>query len=115
MLDWRGTYPDPEAYLTPLLSCDDADGTICLSGEAAISGSFWSAPLLQEMLLTSDRQLGSERDRALKNLETITAKGSAYIPVWLESPRAWSQLTISQPQFDGSGHLRLDRLRRNKP
>ena len=115
MLDWRGTYPDPEAYLTPLLSCDDVEGNICRSGEAAISGSFWSTPLLQDTLLTSDRQLGAKRDQTLQQLETITAEGSAYIPVWLESPRAWSQRTISQPQFDGSGHLRLDRLGRTKP
>ena len=111
MLDWRGTYPDPEAYLTPLLSCDDPAGTICRSGEAAISGSFWSAPQLQKTLLTSDRELGQARNQALHTLETMTAQGAAYIPVWLESPRAWSQTSVSEPEFDGSGHLRLDQLR----
>ena len=111
MLDWRGTYPDPEAYLTPLLSCDDPAGTVCRSGEAAISGSFWSAPQLQETLLTSDRELGQARNQALHTLETMTAQGAAYIPVWLESPRAWSQTSVSEPEFDGSGHLRLDQLR----
>ena len=115
MLDWRGTYPDPEAYLTPLLSCIDADGAVCRSGEAAISGSFWSAPDLQNTLLTSDNQRGAERDRTLQTLENISAKGAAYIPVWLESPRAWSQRSVSEPEFDGSGHLRLDRLRRRQP
>ena len=45
MLDWRGSYPDPEAYLTPLLSCTSAKGNICMEGEAAISGSFWSCLL----------------------------------------------------------------------
>ena len=115
MLDWRGSFPDPEAYLTPLLSCKDADGAICHAGEAAFSGSFWSAPDLQTTLLTSDNQEGAERDRTLKTLETIAAEGAAYIPVWLESPRAWSQRSVSEPEFDGSGHLRLDRLRRRQP
>lgn len=115
MLDWRGSYPDPEAYLTPLLSCTDADGAICRAGEAALSGSFWSAPDLQTTLLTIDRQEGAERDRTLQTLETIAAEGAAYIPVWLDSPRAWSQRSVSEPEFDGSGHLRLDRLRRHQP
>ena len=30
MLDWRGSYPDPEAYLTPLLSCTSVEGNICI-------------------------------------------------------------------------------------
>lgn len=112
MLDWRGSYPDPEAYLTPLLSCLQADGEICLEGEAAISGSFWSTPGLQTTLRSSDVLRGKARLAPLHRLEDLTAEGAAYIPVWLETPRAWSQTTISQPTFDGSGRVRLNQLRR---
>jgi len=35
-----------------------------------------------------------------------------YLPVWLMAEQAWSGLRISAPQFDGSGRLRLDQLRR---
>ena len=38
ILDWLGSYPDPEAYLNPLLSCSNAEGHICLDGEAAQHG-----------------------------------------------------------------------------
>ncbi len=112
MLDWRGSYPDPEAYLTPLLSCSSPQGDICLEGEAAISGSFWSSEGLQESLNRTDRLRGAERDRELQRLEAMTAAGAAYIPVWLEAPRAWSQPSLEQPRFDGSGHLILSQLRR---
>ncbi len=112
MLDWRGSYPDPEAYLTPLLSCLKANGEICLEGEAAISGSFWSTPGLQNTLRSSDVLRGKARLDPLHRLEDLTAEGSAYIPVWLETPRAWSQTSISQPRFDGSGRVRLNQLRR---
>ena len=61
MLDWRGSYPDPAAYLTPLLSCSEANGSICERGEAAISGSFWTAPGLEDTLLRSDRSRGAAR------------------------------------------------------
>ncbi|WP_286188659.1 ABC transporter substrate-binding protein [Synechococcus sp. A15-24] len=111
MLDWRGSYPDPEAYLTPLLSCSSPQGDVCLEGEASISGSFWSTKGLQETLTRSDRLRGAERNQELQRIETITAKGAAYIPVWLEAPRAWSQTNLEQPRFDGSGQLLLAQLR----
>ena len=111
MLDWRGSYPDPEAYLTPLLSCSSPRGDVCLEGEATISGSFWTTEGLQEALTRSDRLRGPERHRELQRLEAMTAAGAAYIPVWLEAPRAWSQPSLERPRFDGSGHLILSQLR----
>ena len=114
MLDWRGTYPDPEAYLTPLLSCSNPSGETCLDGEAAISGSFWSTPGLQEALRRSDVLRGNARRAELKRIERLSALGASYIPVWLESPRAWGQTDLSVPEFDGSGHVQLSRLRRTR-
>ena len=114
MLDWRGSYPDPEAYLTPLLSCTSVEGNICMEGEAAISGSFWSAPGLQTALLKSDTLTGDARRSALDRVDHLSADGAAYIPVWLDSPRAWAQLTLNPPRFDGSGQLMLAELERRQ-
>jgi len=114
MLDWRGSYPDPEAYLTPLLSCTSVRGDTCVEGEAAISGSFWSTPGLQAALLKSDTQEGDARRHALDRVEHLSADGAAYIPVWLDSPRAWAQLNLKPPQFDGSGQLMLADLERRQ-
>lgn len=113
ILDWSGQYPDPEAYLTPLLSCVSSEGNICLDGEAAISGSFWSAPGLEQSLKASDALRGPARLEPLQTVEEMTAKGSAYIPVWLEAPRAWGQTNLSTPEFDGSGRVLLHQLRRD--
>ena len=110
MLDWRGSYPDPAAYLTPLLSCSEANGSICERGEAAISGSFWTAPGLEDTLLRSDRSRGDARLRDLDQVETMAAEGAAYIPVWLVTPRAWSLPELATPEFDGNGRLKLARL-----
>jgi len=110
MLDWRGSYPDPAAYLTPLLSCSEANGSICERGEAAISGSFWTAPGLEDTLLRSDRSRGEARLRDLDQVETMAAEGAAYIPVWLVTPRAWSLPELATPEFDGNGRLKLARL-----
>ena len=112
MLDWRGSYPDPEAYLTPLLSCERADQMVCLAGEAAISGSFWTTPGLQSALEDSDRLVGTERSAMLRSIQAQAAAGSAYIPVWLVAPRAWSSTDLTPPRFDGSGYLRLAALQR---
>jgi peptide/nickel transport system substrate-binding protein len=112
MLDWRGSYPDPEAYLTPLLSCTSVEGDTCVDGEAAISGSFWSAPGLETALLKSDTLTGDARRTALDRVDHLSADGAAYIPVWLDSPRAWAQLNLNPPQFDGSGQLMLAELER---
>ena len=114
MLDWRGSYPDPEAYLTPLLSCTSMEGNICAEGEAAISGSFWSAPGLQTALLNSDTLTGDARRTALDRVDHLSADGAAYIPVWLDSPRAWAQLNLNPPRFDGSGQLMLAELERRQ-
>ena len=114
MMDWRGSYPDPEAYLTPLLSCTSVEGNICMEGEAVISGSFWSAPGLQTALLKSDTLTGDARRTALDRVDHLSADGAAYIPVWLDSPRAWAQLNLNPPRFDGSGQLMLAELERRQ-
>ena len=112
ILDWLGSYPDPEAYLNPLLSCSDVEGHVCRDGEAAISGSFWSAPGLQKALQQSDTLRGTPRMEVLNTIEQRTVNGAAYIPVWLESPRSWSQRSLNPPEYDRSGFLRLAQLQR---
>lgn len=112
ILDWSGQYPDPEAYLTPLLSCSNPDGEICVAGEAAISGSFWTTPGLQQALQQSDVLRGQARQVRLADVEAFAAAGAAYIPVWLEAPRAWGQTDLSLPSFDGSGRVQLSQLQR---
>lgn len=111
ILDWRGSYPDPEAYLMPLLSCSKSTGSICEQGEASISGSFWTTPGLEKSLRRSNEQRGSARLQLLESVEVMAAQGAAYIPVWLVTPRAWSQTTLAKPEFDGSGQVLLERLR----
>ena len=110
MLDWRGAYPDPEAYLAPLLSCRESEGSVCKRGEASISGSFWTTPGLESTLLRSDRSRGDDRQRDLESVERMAAAGAAYIPVWLVTPRAWSSTALATPEFDGNGQLLLARL-----
>ena len=110
MLDWRGSYPDPEAYLAPLLSCRESRGSVCDRGEAAISGSFWTAPGLEDTLLRSDRSRGDARLQDLVIVERMAAEGAAYIPVWLVAPRAWSSTALATPEFDGNGPVILARL-----
>lgn len=111
ILDWRGAYPDPEAYLYPLLSCRQAKGSICESGEAAISGSFWTDKAMESSLRLGDQLLGQQRFKKLLSIEKKAAEGSAYLPVWIVRPKAWAQLHISTPEFDSSGKLLLSRLR----
>ena len=110
--DWIGDYPDPENFLAPLLGCEKAQGDRCSKGNSALSGSFWSAPGLDAELLRSSRITGPERARLLRAIQQRTAGAVPYLPVWLMAEQAWSGRRISAPRFDGSGRLRLDRLRR---
>ncbi len=114
ILDWRGAYPDPEAYLSPLLSCNKSKGMVCEKGEAAMSGSFWTVPLLEEKIRKSDELHGSDRDKKLIEIEKLAADGAAYLPIWLVKPRAWSQIHLEKPEFDGSGQLLLKELKQVK-
>jgi len=114
MLDWGGSYPDPEAYLTPLLSCIEAVGSVCEAGEAVISGSFWTAPGLQAQLRRSDALQGRERQEQLVDIDRRAATGAAYLPVWLVTPKAWAQTHLKPPEFNASGRLRLERLQESK-
>ena len=75
---------------------------------AAASG----VPRVQAALLESDTLTGDARRNALDRVEHLSAEGAAYIPVWLDSPRAWAQLSLKPPQFDGSGQLMLADLER---
>jgi peptide/nickel transport system substrate-binding protein len=110
--DWIGDYPDPENFLAPLLGCEKAEGDRCAKGNSALSGSFWSAPGLDAELLRSSRLDGPEREQLLRAIQRRTAAAVPYLPVWLMAEQAWSGRRISAPQFDGSGRLRLDQLRR---
>ncbi len=114
MLDWGGSYPDPEAYLTPLLSCTQSSGDVCEAGEAVISGSFWTRPGLEQSLRRSDALLGHERLNQLFQIDREAAKGAAYLPVWLVTPKAWAQTRLAPLAFDGSGQLKLALLREKR-
>ena len=112
ILDWTGAYPDPEAYLTPLLSCTQIDKNNCLEGEAVFSGSFWGNIKVQELLEKSEELEGEKRLETLIKAEQLAAKGSAYLPVWLVKPKAWSLKGISQPEFSSNGLIILHNLKR---
>ncbi|WP_269610924.1 ABC transporter substrate-binding protein [Prochlorococcus marinus] len=113
ILDWTGAYPDPEAYLTPLLSCNEINDNSCLKGEAVFSGSFWGDNKLQELLEKSEELEGENRLENLKKVEQIAAQGSAYLPIWLVNPKAWSLKDISQPEFSSDGLIILRNLKRD--
>ncbi len=110
ILDWGGSYPDPEAYLAPLLSCKRAKGNLCEAGEAVDGGTFWTAPGLQKALRRSDRLEGDARLKELATVDEMAAQGAPYIPVWFVAPKAWAQLRLSPPTFNGNGLVNLARL-----
>ena len=112
ILDWTGAYPDPEAYLSPLISCSEIIDNTCKKGESVFSGSFWANKVSQKYLEDSELLSGDSRLKLLFLAEDITAKHSAYLPVWLVKPKAWSQKDISRPIFNGNGFLELDKLKR---
>ena len=113
ILDWTGAYADPEAYLTPLLSCTEIDNNNCIKGEAVFSGSFWGNSKLQELLERSEELEGDNRLNTLIRIEQLAAKGSSYLPVWLVKPKAWSLKNISQPEFSSDGLIILKDLKRD--
>ncbi len=110
LLDWMGDFPDADNYLTPLLSCDQAQDQRCLKGASAASGSFWTAPGLEAKLRLSAALQGPARQGQLAQLQSEVAAATPYIPLWLVSPRAWARPPLSRPQYDGSGRLLLQEL-----
>ena len=112
ILDWTGSYQDPEAYLYPLLSCNEIKKNTCLSGEAVFSGSFWGNYELQELLDKSEELEGKIRTKNLIKAEQLAARGGAYLPLWLVKPKAWSLKNISQPEFSSDGLIILKNLKR---
>ena len=113
ILDWTGAYPDPEAYLTPLLSCTKINNNTCLKGEAVFSGSFWGNYQVQELLEKSEELEGESRLNTLIKVERLAAEGSSYLPVWLVKHKAWSLKDISQPEFSSDGLIILKNLKRD--
>ena len=110
ILDWTGAYSDPEAYLTPLLSCSDLEGEICKKGESVYSGSFWGSKKVENLFLDSENINGKERLAKLIKIEKIASKSIPYIPIWISSQKAWSQNKISKPIFNGAGIISMSDL-----
>ena len=111
LYDWSGDYPDAENYLTPLLGCQRGKGYRCLEGNSVLSGSGWTAPGLEEQLLSSSRQDGAERLALLGTIQRRAAAGVPYLPLWRMAPVAWARPQVRELAFDGSGRLVLSALR----
>ena len=110
ILDWTGTYSDPEAYLLPLLSCNKLDKNICNQGESVYSGSFWGSEKIEKLFLEGQSLYGNERLKILLNIERLASEEIPYIPIWVSSQKAWSQKNISKPIFNGAGRLLMGDL-----
>ena len=110
ILDWTGAYSDPEAYLTPLLSCSEFDGENCKNGESVYSGSFWGSKRVENLFLESENLHGNERLAKLIEIEKIASKSIPYIPIWISSQKAWSQNHLSKPIFNGAGIISMSDL-----
>ncbi len=111
ILDWTGAYSDPEAYLTPLLSCIEFDGESCKKGESVYSGSFWGSKRVENLFIESENLNGNERLDKLIEIEKIASESIPYIPIWISSQKAWSQNTVSKPIFNGAGIISLSDLK----
>ena len=79
-----------------------------------MSGSFWATPESENALKMSDELRGVDRRKKLTEVEEFAAEGASYLPVWLVKPRAWAQKHLTKPEFDGSGQLLLEKLRKVK-
>ena len=110
ILDWTGSYSDPEAYLTPLLSCNNYKDVICYEGESIFSGSFWASKEVERLFLESENLQGSERLNKLIEIEKIASKSIPYIPIWISRQKAWAQDYISKPLFNGAGRIMMGDL-----
>lgn len=110
--DWIGDYPDPENFLVPLLGCSESRGQRCLKGNSVLGGSFWTAPGLEAQLNRSSELAGPERVGLLQAIQRRAAAGTPYLPVWLNAAMAWARPGLSTPEFDGSGRLQLQKLRK---
>ncbi len=113
ILDWTGDFPDPIAYLAPLLSCTQINNNTCIKGEAVFSGSFWGNKKVQEKLEKSEVLEGESRLNTFIKIEQLAEEGSSYLPVWLIKPKAWSLKDISKPEFSGNGLIILKNLKRD--
>ncbi len=111
ILDWTGAYSDPEAYLTPLLSCSEFDGESCKKGESVYSGSFWGSRRVEDLFIESEKLNGNERLDKLIEIERIASESIPYIPIWISSQKAWSQNKISKPIFNGAGIISMSDLK----
>ncbi len=114
ILDWTGAYSDPEAYLSPLLSCDKFIENHCLKGEAVFSGSFWASEKVEKLFKESESLEGVERLNKLLEIENLASKSLPYIPIWTSSQKAWSQNYISKPTFNGAGIINMSELLKNE-
>ncbi len=110
ILDWTGAYSDPEAYLTPLLSCSEIDGETCKKGESVYSGSFWGSNRVEDLFLESENLNDRDRLAKLHEIELIASESIPYIPIWISSQKAWSQNEISKPIFNGAGIILMSDL-----
>ena len=114
ILDWTGAYSDPEAYLSPLLSCEKFIGNNCLKGESVFSGSFWASEKVEKLFKESENLEGVERLNKLLEIEKIASKSLPYIPIWASSQKAWAQKYISKPVFNGAGIINMSELVKNE-
>ncbi len=112
MYDWSPDFPDPENYLRPMIGCDEYEGSVCTKGDAVYGGVFWFDSGAAQLLEDQQNQPPDQRQDTLVALQERIAAGAPYIPIWQGGNRAWSQVSVTGLDYDGSGWLRLDALGR---
>ena len=77
----------------------------------------WCIPCVKEiyaiekLIQESEKVNCDKRLNKLLEIEKIAAKSIPYVPIWISSQKAWSQIKISKPTFNGAGIISLSDLK----
>jgi len=106
LLDWTPDIFDPDNFLQPFLTCDQAKNNICTKGSSQYQGSFYNNPEIN-MLIAKQRQEidPAKRLTQINQIQDILGRDVPFIPLWQNKEYAFARSGITGVKIEPTQQL----------
>jgi peptide/nickel transport system substrate-binding protein len=95
LLDWTPDTFDPDNFLQPFLSCEQATKDICTKGSTQYQGSFYNNPEMNSLLAKQRQEVDpAKRLALLYQIQDILGRDVPFIPLWQNKEYAFARAGI---------------------
>jgi len=114
-LDWVPDIFDPDNFLQPFLTCDQASlEKGCIKGRSQYQGSFYYNPEINDLIAQQRRESNPQKRSALlTKIQEILARDVPFIPLWQNKEYAFGRSRIRGLEVEPTQQLDYSKIYRS--